>query len=41
MRDCVIDTKDAVRYLSKHRDTLKLDPAQCFVMGGSAGGQIA
>ena len=41
MRDCVIDSKDAVRYLSKNSDTLKLDPAQFFVMGDSAGGQIA
>ena len=41
MRDCVIDSKDAVRYLSKNGDTLNLDPARFFVMGDSAGGQIA
>ena len=41
MRDCVIDSKDAVRYLSKNSDALKLDPARFFVMGDSAGGQIA
>jgi acetyl esterase/lipase len=41
MRDCVIDSKDAVRYLAKDSDTLKLDPARFFVMGDSAGGQIA
>ncbi len=41
MRDCVIDSKDAVRYLSKNSDTLRLDPARFFVMGDSAGGQIA
>lgn len=41
MRDCVIDCKDAVRYLAKNGDSLKLDPARCFVMGDSAGGHIA
>jgi len=41
MRDCVIDSKDAVRYLSKNSDTLQLDPSRFFVMGDSAGGQIA
>jgi len=41
MRDCVIDSKDAVRYLAKNSDTLKLDAARFFVMGDSAGGQIA
>ncbi len=41
MRDCVIDSKDAVRYLSKNSDALKLNPNRFFVMGDSAGGQIA
>jgi len=41
MRDCVIDSKDAVRYLSKNSETLKLDSNKFFVMGDSAGGQIA
>lgn len=41
MRDCVIDCKDAVRFLSKNGESLKLDPARSFVMGDSAGGQIA
>ncbi|MBA2115224.1 alpha/beta hydrolase [Bremerella alba] len=41
MRDCVIDCKDAVRYLSMNSDTLRLDPARFFVMGDSAGGQLA
>jgi len=40
MRDCVIDSKDAVRYLAKNSDVLKLD-TRFFVMGDSAGGQIA
>ncbi len=41
MRDCVVDCKDACRYLAKHSQKLKLDPARFFVMGDSAGGQIA
>ncbi|NND95974.1 MAG: alpha/beta hydrolase [Pirellulaceae bacterium] len=41
MRDCVIDSKDAVRYLAKNHKTLKLDNTRFFVMGDSAGGQIA
>ncbi|MCM2369626.1 alpha/beta hydrolase [Aporhodopirellula aestuarii] len=41
MRDCVTDCKDAVRYLCKNSDSLKLDPTRFFVMGDSAGGQIA
>ena len=41
MRDCVIDAMDALRYLSKHSDTLRLDTDRVYVMGDSAGGQIA
>lgn len=41
MRDCVIDAKDALRYLSKHKDEMGIDPERCFVMGDSAGGHIA
>lgn len=41
MRDCVIDSKDAIRYLSKNSETLKLDPNRFYTMGDSAGGQIA
>ena len=41
MRDCVIDAKDAVRYLAKNGATLKLDPNRFYTMGDSAGGQIA
>ncbi|MBK1832197.1 alpha/beta hydrolase [Verrucomicrobiaceae bacterium R5-34] len=41
MRDCVIDSKDALRYLSQHSKTLKIDPSRFHVMGDSAGGQIA
>ena len=41
IRDCVIDAKDAVRYLSKHRDELCVDMNRVFIFGDSAGGQIA
>lgn len=41
MRDCVIDAKDAIRYLVKNSDALKIDPEQLFVFGDSAGGHIA
>ena len=41
MRDCVIDSKDAVRYVAKNSGTLNLDPQRFFVFGDSAGGQIA
>jgi acetyl esterase/lipase len=41
MRDCVIDAKDAVRYLTKNSDGLGLDAQRFFVHGDSAGGQIA
>ncbi|TWU54312.1 Carboxylesterase NlhH [Rubripirellula tenax] len=40
MRDCVIDCKDAVRYLAKNSESLGIDPMQIFVMGDSAGGHI-
>jgi len=41
MRDCVIDSKDAVRYVAKHHATLGIDREQMFVFGDSAGGHIA
>lgn len=41
MRDCVIDAKDAIRYLSKHHEALYLDMGRLFVFGDSAGGQMA
>ena len=41
MRDCVIDSKDAIRYLAKNSKTLNLNPQRFFVFGDSAGGQIA
>lgn len=41
MRDCVIDSKDALRYLVKNSNALKIDPEKIFVFGDSAGGHIA
>ena len=41
MRDCVIDSKDALRYLSKHSETLGVDVNRFFSFGDSAGGQIS
>jgi acetyl esterase/lipase len=41
MRDCVIDSKDAMRYLSKHNETLGMDIKRFFSFGDSAGGQIS
>ena len=41
MRDCVIDCKDAIRYLAKNSETLGIDPMRICVMGDSAGGHIA
>lgn len=41
MRDCVIDSKDAVRFLVENRETMNIDPEQIFVFGDSAGGHIA
>lgn len=41
MRDCVIDCKDAIRYLAKNCETLWIDPMRICVMGDSAGGHIA
>jgi len=41
MRDCVIDSKDAMRYLSKHNEALGLDANRFFSFGDSAGGQIS
>ncbi|MEP3838638.1 MAG: alpha/beta hydrolase [Algibacter sp.] len=41
MRDCVIDSKDALRYLSKHSEILGVDANRFFSFGDSAGGQIS
>lgn len=41
MRDCVIDSKDALRFLVKNSGALNIDPDRVFVFGDSAGGHIA
>jgi acetyl esterase/lipase len=41
MRDCVIDAKDALRYLSKNNKELDVDKNRFYSFGDSAGGQIA
>lgn len=41
MRDCVIDCKDAIRFLAKNGESFGIDPMRVFVMGDSAGGHIA
>jgi acetyl esterase/lipase len=41
MRDCVIDSKDAMRYLSKYNEDLGLDTNKFFSFGDSAGGQMS
>lgn len=41
MRDCVIDSKDAIRFLVKNGATLGIAPDQIYVFGDSAGGHIA
>lgn len=41
IRDCVIDCKDAVRYLAKNSEALGIDPNRICVMGDSAGGHLA
>lgn len=41
MRDCVIDSKDAIRYLVRNSAALNIDPQRVFVFGDSAGGHIA
>lgn len=41
IRDCVIDCKDAFRYLAKNSDSLGIDPDRIGVMGDSAGGHLA
>ncbi|WP_018474057.1 alpha/beta hydrolase [Echinicola pacifica] len=41
MKDCVVDVMDAVRFISKNSETYGLDPNRVFVIGDSAGGQLA
>jgi acetyl esterase/lipase len=41
IRECVIDSIDAVRFLSKHAAKYSIDPNQVFTWGDSAGGHLA
>ncbi|MGB2560751.1 MAG: alpha/beta hydrolase fold domain-containing protein [Akkermansiaceae bacterium] len=41
IRDCVIDSKDAMRFLARNAATYRLDPQRFFTFGDSAGGHIA
>ena len=39
--DCVVDCKDALRFLVKHASEYGIDPARIATMGGSAGGHLS
>lgn len=41
IRDCVTDSKDALRFLTKNANLYHLDAENVFTFGDSAGGQIA
>lgn len=41
MRDCVIDSKDALRFLAQNAESLGLDRNRFYTFGDSAGGHIA
>ncbi len=41
IRDCVTDSKDALRFLAKHAERFSLDSRRFFTFGDSAGGHLA
>ena len=41
IKHCVIDSKDALRFLAKNATSYHIDPERIFTFGDSAGGQIA
>lgn len=41
MRDCVTDSKDALRFLAKNAEQFSLDAERVFTWGDSAGGHLA
>jgi len=41
IRDCVIDCKDAMRFVSAHHEAMGVDPNQFYTFGDSAGGHLA
>lgn len=41
MRDCVIDSKDSIRFISGHSNKLGIDPNRVFTFGDSAGGHLS
>ncbi len=41
MRDCVIDSLDALRYISAYKNELGIDPNKIYTFGDSAGGHLA
>ena len=41
IRDCVVDCKDAVRFISAHKNELGIDPEKIYTFGDSAGGHLA
>lgn len=41
MRDCVIDSMDALRFVSAYKKELGIDPDRIYTFGDSAGGHLA